>query len=193
MTARAAAMLRQMDRTTARWYLPIIGREKGRFVASLIKRHCPRRALEIGSLIGYSTILIAGNLPPGGRLVSIEVSPYLARITERNAEAAGLGPRRRRRGEGRVRVIAGDARRVIPFLRERFDFVLIDAAKGEYLDYLRAVEPRLTRGALVVADNTGIFRRELRGYLTRVRTSGRYESWEKDFGEDAMEVSHFLG
>lgn len=185
MTARARAMLRQMDRTTTRWRLPIIGKEKGRFVARLIQRHRPRRALEIGSLIGYSTILIAGNLPPGGRLTSIDVSPYLARIAERNAEAAGF--------EQRVRVIAGDARRVIPFLRERFDFVLIDAAKEEYLDYLRAVESRLARGALVVADNTKIYRRELRGYLAHVSTSGRYESWEQDFGKDAMEVSCFLG
>lgn len=185
MTARARAMLRQMDRTTGRWRLPIIGKKKGRFVARLIQRHRPRRALEIGSLIGYSTILIAGSLPPGGRLTSIEVSPYLARITERNVEAARLKPR--------VRVLEGDARRVIPFLRERFHFVLIDAAKGEYLDYLRALEPRLTRGALVVADNTRIYRRELRGYLTRVRAGGRYESWEQDFGEDAMEVSRFMG
>ncbi|MBI4608513.1 MAG: class I SAM-dependent methyltransferase [Candidatus Rokubacteria bacterium] len=193
MTKRAQAMLAQMDRATARWVLPIIGREKGRFVARLIARERPTRALEIGSLIGYSTILIAASLPPGGRLVSIEVSPYLARITERNVEAAGLGPRRQRRGEGRVRVIAGDARRVIPLLRQRFDFVLIDAAKQEYLDYLRALEPRLKRGALVIADNTKIYRRELRRYLSRARTSGRYASREQDFGKDAMEVSRFLG
>lgn len=178
-------MLAQMDRTTARWFLPIIGREKGRFVARLIAEHRPERALEIGALIGYSAILIAANLPPGGRLTSIEVSPYLARITERNVAAAGLKPR--------VRVIAGDARRAIPFLQGRFDFVLIDATKEEYLDYLRALEPRLARGALVVADNTKIYRRQLRDYLTRVRMSARYASREKDFGRDAMEVSRFLG
>lgn len=185
MTKRARAMLSQMDRATRRWYLPIIGRTKGRFLARLIERERPRQALEIGALIGYSTILIAGSLPPRGRLISVEVSPYLARVTEGNVEAAGVKPR--------VRVIAGDARRVIPFLRERFHFVLIDAAKEEYLDYLRAVEPRLARGALVVADNTKIFRRELRSYLSHVRTSGRYSSREQDLGEDAMEVSRFLG
>jgi len=185
VTKRARAMLRQMDRATARWFLPVIGKEKGRFLARLIARERPRRALEIGSLIGYSTILIAATLPPGGRLVSVEVSPYLARITERNVAAAGLGRR--------VRVIEGDACRVIPFLRERFDFALIDADKGEYLDYLRALEPRLARGALVVADNTKIYRRELSGYLARVRSGGRYASREQDFGADAMEVSRFLG
>jgi predicted O-methyltransferase YrrM len=178
-------MLAQMDRTTARWFLPIIGREKGRFVARLIAEHRPERGLEIGALIGYSTILIGASLPPGGRLTSIEVSPYLARITERNVAAAGLKPR--------VRVIAGDARRAIPFLRGRFDFVLIDATKEEYLDYLRALEPRLARGALVVADNTKIYRRQLQPYLSRVRSGARYASREQDFGRDAMEVSRFLG
>ncbi len=184
MTRRARAMLDQMDRTAARWFLPIIGRAKGRFIARLIEQHRPEQALEIGTLIGYSTILIAGSLPPGRRLTSIEIHPFLAGITERNAEVAGL--------KGQVRVIAGDARRVIPSLRERFDFVFIDAAKDEYLAYLRALEPRLARGALVVADNTKLFRRDLRHYLTRVRASGRYASQEQEFGKDAMEVSRFL-
>ncbi len=185
MTKRARAMLRQMDRATQSWFLPVIGREKGRFVARLVDRHRPRRAVEIGSLIGYSAIVIAGNLPPGGRLTCIELNPFMAMVTERNVDAAGL--------ESRVRVIAGDARRVIPFLGSRFDFALIDAAKEEYLEYLRALEPRLVKGAWVVADNTKIFKSQLKDYLAYVRRSGRYESREQDFGRDAMEVSRFLG
>ena len=184
MTKRARAMLSQMDRVTRSWFLPVIGREKGRFIARLIDKHRPKRAVEIGSLIGYSAIVIAGNLPPGGRLTSIELNPYMRRITERNVAGAGL--------KSRVRVIAGDARRVLPFLGSRFDFALIDAAKEEYLDYLRALEPRLAKGAWVVADNTKIFKAQLKEYLAYVRRSGRYESREHDFGQDAMEVSRFL-
>lgn len=184
MTSRARSMLAQMDRTAARWFLPIIGKSKGRFLARLIARHRPMHALEVGALVGYSTILIAGHLPRRGRLTSVEVNPLMARITKENATLAGLGRR--------VRVITGDARRVIPRLRGRFDFVLIDAAKEEYLAYLRALEPRLARGALIVADNTKRFRRELRGYLTYVRHSGRYASREREFGDDAMEVSRLL-
>jgi len=44
-------------------------------------------------------------------------------------------------------------------------------------------------GAIVVADNTGIARREVAPYLEHVRTSGRYDSRDYDFGDDAMEVS----
>jgi predicted O-methyltransferase YrrM len=96
-------------------------------------------------------------------------------------KAAGLA--------GRVRVLTGDARRLLPGLPGRFDFVLIDAAKEQYLAYLRKVEPKLAPGAVVVADNTKIFRREVRPYLDHVRGSGRYESREYDLGADAMEVS----
>lgn len=185
MTKRAHAMLRQMDRATRLWFLPVIGQDKGRFLARLIERQRPKRAVEIGSLVGYSAIVIAGSLPPRGRLTAIELNPFMAMVTERNVDAADL--------ESRVRVIAGDARRVLPFLGSRFDFALIDAAKEEYLEYLRALEPRLVKGAWVVADNTKRFKSQLKDYLAYVRRSGRYESQEQDFGKDAMEVSHFLG
>ena len=134
---------------------------------------------------GYSAILIAGSMPRGGRLTCVEQNAYLAKFVEYNADAAGL--------KGRVRVVVGDALRVLPLLRGPVDFLLLDAKKEDYLDYLRAVEPRLVKGALVVADNTGMFRRDVKPYLAHVRESGRYESREHDFGFDCMEVSVFRG
>ena len=181
MTATGERMLRLMDRATAHWHFPIIGREKGRLLRRLLRRHRPRRALEVGSLFGYSAILIGGHLPPGGRLTCLEANEYLGWSVEANVREAGLARR--------VRVILGDARRVIPRLAGPFDFVLIDAAKTQYLDYLRALEPKLRPGAVVVADNTKIFRRDVRPYLAHVRGSGRYRSREHDLGRDAMEVS----
>ncbi len=185
MTKRARSMLRQMDGATRSWFLPIIGRDKGRFIARLIDKHRPKRAVEIGSLIGYSAIVIAGHLPPRGRLTCIELNPYMSMMTEENLAAADLA--------SRARIITGDARRVLPFLGSRFDFALIDATKEEYFEYLRALEPRLAKGAWVIADNTRIYRSQLKDYLAHVRRSGRYESREQGFGEDAMEVSRFLG
>ena len=121
-------------------------------------------------------------MAPGGRLVCIEAHPFLATLVEANIEEAGLARR--------VRVVTGDALRVLPLLPGRFDFVLIDAAKEDYLDYLRQLEPKLSPGAVVVADNTGIFRRDVSPYLDYVRsTAGRYKSREYEFGDDAMEVS----
>jgi caffeoyl-CoA O-methyltransferase len=185
MTKTATRMLRLMDRAVTEWTLPVIGREKGRVLRRLLLEHKPTRGIEVGSLFGYSAILVAGHLPRGGRLVCVEQNPYLAKFVEYNAKNAGLG--------SRVRVVAGDALRVLPLLRGPVDFLLIDAKKEDYLDYLRAVEPRLRKGALLVADNTGMFRRDVKPYLDHVRAGGRYESREHDFGFDCMEVSVFRG
>ena len=186
MTKRARRMLALMDRATTLWHIPVIGRAKGRVIRRLIDRHRSTRAIEIGSLLGYSAILVAGAMPPKGRLTCVESNPYLAKFVKSNAEVAGLGRR--------VKVVVGDALRVVPLLPGRFDFVLIDAAKEDYLDYLRQLEPKLARGAVVVADNTGIFRRDVAPYLEYVRDPhGRYASREHDFGDDAMEVSVFRG
>jgi predicted O-methyltransferase YrrM len=161
MTARARRMLALMDRATTHWHIPVIGRAKSRLLRRLIERHRPRRAIEIGSLLGYSAIVIGSALPPRGKLVCVEANPFLASLVEANVEEAGL--------RRRVKVVTGDALRAIPLLSGRFDFALIDADKQDYLDYLRQLEPRLTPGAVVVADNTGRHRPARRGTLSRVR------------------------
>lgn len=185
MTKKARRMLALMDRATSLWHIPVIGRPKGRLIHRLIERHRVQRAIEIGSLLGYSAIVIAAALPPRGRLTCVEMNPYLARFVKSNVQGAGLG--------GKVKVVVADALRAIPILGGRFDFVLIDAAKEDYLDYLRQLEPKLAPGAVVVADNTGVYRREVAPYLEHVRRDGRYASREYDFGDDAMEVSILRG
>jgi len=122
-------------------------------------------------------------MPPRGRLTCIEANPFLAYLVRANAAEAGLARR--------VRVISGDALRVIPLLPGRFDFAFIDAEKSDYLDYLRQLEPKLVPGAVIVADNTGIARREVAPYLEYVRAGDRYDSRAYDFDDDAMEVSIF--
>ena len=170
-----------MDRATRYWHIPVVGRAKGRVLRRLLDRHRPTRAIELGSLLGYSAILIAGSMPPRGRLTCIEANPFLAWLVRANAAEAGLGRR--------VKVIAGDALRVIPLLPGRFDFAFIDAEKSDYLDYLRQLEPKLVPEAIVIADNTGIARREVAPYLEYVRDGGHYDSRAYDFDDDAMEVS----
>jgi len=182
LTTRADRMLALMDRATSLWHIPVVGRAKGRLIRRLIEQRQPRRAVEIGSLLGYSAILIGAALPADGRLICLEVNPYLARFAAGNAEEAGL--------KRKVKVMVGDALGLIPLLPGRIDFVFIDASKEQYLDYLRGLEGKLAPGAVIVADNTGIYRREVKPYLDHVRNaSGRYTSREHVFGADAMEVS----
>src|ERR1700675_4709610 len=109
MNKRAEKMLRLMDRAVTEWHFPVVGREKGRVIKRLLAKHAPTRGIEVGSLFGYSAILIAGNMPRGGRLTCLENNPYLAKFCQSNADHAGL--------ESRVKVVVGDALRVLPFLR----------------------------------------------------------------------------
>ena len=182
MTKKQTRMLALMDRATSLWHIPVVGRAKGRLLRRLIERHHCESAVEIGSLLGYSAILIAAALPPRGRLVCIERNDFLAMTVKWNVEEAGL--------TRKVKVINADALRAVPLLSGRFDFAFIDAAKEDYRDYLRQLEPKLRPGAVVIADNTGVFRRDVKPYLEYVRDpGGRYTSREYEFGDDAMEVS----
>jgi predicted O-methyltransferase YrrM len=185
MTKRAKQMLRLMDRAVTQWHIPVIGKEKSRVIKHLLAKHAPTRGIEVGSLFGYSAILLAGNMPSGGKLTCVENNPYLAKFCQSNTEHAGL--------KDRVKVVVGDALRVLPFLRGPVDLMLLDAEKEDYLDYLKAVEPRFVKGALIIADNTGIYRREVKPYLSHVRGGAPYTSREYDFGFDCIEVSVFKG
>jgi predicted O-methyltransferase YrrM len=75
-----------------------------------------------------------------------------------------------------VAVVKGAALKVIPRLDGPFDFVFIDAWKLEYLDYLRAVEPKLKPRAIIVADNVIQFADEMRDFLDVVRNDPKYQS-----------------
>src|SRR6266550_629335 len=164
MTKKAKRMLALMDRATTLWHIPVVGRAKGRIVRRVIERHGSQRGIELGALIGYSAILIASAMPPKGRLLCVEVNPFMSWMAQANANEAGVGRK--------VKVVTGDALRVIPMLPGRFDFAFIDAEKEDYLEYLRQLEPKLVPGAVIVADNTGIARREVAPYLESVRTGG---------------------
>ena len=175
----AEKVLAEIEEMTKNGFLPIIGPIKGSFLADLINKYKPKSALEIGSLVGYSTILIALNLPAGSKLTTIEKSPGLVKIAKRNIEKAGLPEK--------VKVVEGDAIKVIPKIKANFDFVFLDAEKSEYLDYLRLIEPKMAKKCIVVADNVGVFKTTLSDYLTYVKKN--YKSRTHDFGFDAVEVS----
>lgn len=161
--------------------LPILGPRKGKLLAETVRKHKPKHILEVGTLIGYSAILMAGELPPGARITCVEVSADNAAKARQNFAEAGVADR--------IEIVVGPGKAVIPTLKGPYDFMFIDAAKEEYLDYIKAAEPKLAKNAVVVADNVGIFRKEVGPYLDHVRKDGGYTSETHDFGSDAVEVS----
>lgn len=170
-----------------RSFIPSIGPEKGKILARLVRDKKPKRILEVGALYGYSAILMAKNAPEA-EVVTVEKSSENAGITRNNVKRAGF--------EERVRVVEGDAVGILPGLKGPFDLVFLDANKGEYLRYLKAVEKKMSKGCVVVADNVGIFKDEMPEFLDYVRNRGRYKSRTVETllefstaEKDAMEIS----
>jgi predicted O-methyltransferase YrrM len=181
MTEKAASVLREIENLSMREFLPIIGPLKGRYLVDTLKKVNAKTVLEIGTLVGYSTILMAENLPPGGMVHTIEIDPTLAHLARRNIEAAGL--------VGRVEIHTGDALDIIPLLDIAFDMIFIDASKEDYLKYLKRAENKLKSGGALFADNAGVFADSMRAYLDYVRRSGVYTSKYHAVGSDGVEIS----
>lgn len=171
-------ILEEIEEISKNQFLPIIGPVKGQVLAKLITKKRPKKILEVGTLVGYSAMLMAMHVPKA-KIITIEKSPGLAKIAKRNVAKAGLSKR--------IKVVQGDALEVIPRLRAGFDFIFLDAEKSEYLQYLRLAEIKMNKKCIVIADNVKIFANTLSEYLAYVRK--RYKSRACDFGFDAVEVS----
>ncbi len=161
--------------------LPIIGPEKGEVLVNVVRQYQPQRILEVGTLIGYSSILMAQSLSPDGEIITIEIDPLMAKLARENFAAVGLAER--------IELVLGDAREVMPLLKGEFDLLFLDAVKKDYLTYLRLTEPKLAPNAVVIADNVKMFAPQVSDYLAYTGNSGKYQSIICDFDFDAVEVS----
>jgi predicted O-methyltransferase YrrM len=191
MNEETRKVLKKLDRMSEKESLPSIGPVKGKIIADIIEDHKPGKILEIGTLYGYSAILMGSMLPQRqnqGKVTTIEIDTESSNIARKNIEDAAL--------DEKVEVIFGDALDIIPKLNEKFDMVFLDGTKEEYFKYLKLVEKNLEKGAVVVADNVGIFETSMQDYLEYVRNSRRYDSkvleTELEFDnntKDAIEIS----
>jgi predicted O-methyltransferase YrrM len=175
------AVLREIEELSKRTFLPIIGPVKGKHLVDTVRRFNVKNVLEVGTLIGYSAILIASNLPQEGRVVTVEMKAKSAKLAEENILKAGLADK--------IEVHIGNALTVIPRMNGRFDMVFLDATKDEYLEYLKLSEHKLERGGVVFADNVKMSAHEMRDYLDYVRNSGRYKSEYVDVVFDGVEIT----
>jgi predicted O-methyltransferase YrrM len=174
-------VLKEIVGMAKKQFLPIVGPKKGKVLAEVVRRCKPRRILEVGTLTGYSAILIGKELKSDANLTTIEIDANEAKIAQENIKKAQVLPT--------IDVIVGDAIKVLPKLTDKFDMVFIDAEKTEYLAYLCLVEKRLHKGSVIVADNAGIFADQMKDYLDYVKSSGKYRSEYLAVDEDGLEVS----
>ncbi|MCW5907563.1 MAG: O-methyltransferase [Chitinophagales bacterium] len=121
------------------------GHVQGLFLQLLSQMIKPQRILEIGTYTGYSAICLAKGLPENGLLYTIDINEELTPMVERYIAKAQLSDK--------VKLLTGDARKLIPQLNEIFDLVFIDADKVNYTAYFDLVIDKVRPGGFIVADN----------------------------------------
>ncbi|XP_075041680.1 catechol O-methyltransferase B-like isoform X2 [Mixophyes fleayi] len=173
-----------------------VGDKKGEILDAVVLETRPRWVLELGTYCGYSTVRIARLLPPGARLITIEMNPHYAQVAKEVLQHAGL--------DTQVELLLGSTSALIPQLKkkfdiEKFDLVFIDHWKVSYLPDTKLLEESdlLRAGTVLLADNVTC--PGAPDYLQYVRNSPRYQSQyypaqlEYLQVEDGMEKSIFLG
>lgn len=126
-------------------YAPIVQRSTEQFIVTLMQMLKPHRVLEVGTAVGYSAILMADNLPEESKIITIERYKKHADIAVDNIFASG--------NEKRIQVIEGEAAEVLHWLEGDFDFIFLDAAKGQYIEFLPDILRLLKKGGVLLSDN----------------------------------------
>jgi predicted O-methyltransferase YrrM len=138
-------VLAEMETQARRDSIPVVVPATGQLLEVLAMVKGARRALEIGTAIGVSTLYIARGLAEGGRVVSYEVDEARHAAARDYMERAGLVER--------VDLRLQDARQGLREFEGTFDFAFLDGVKAQYGDYFEAVLPLLDSGAVLVVDN----------------------------------------
>ncbi len=124
---------------------------QGSFLAMLIKLCGAQNAIEIGTFTGYATLWMAGALPAGGRLHTLELDPQIA------SRAGGYFAEWE--GENITQHV-GKAAAILQSLKGPFDFAFVDADKKGYENYIDLLLPKMPPGGLIAADNV-LFKEEV--------------------------------
>jgi caffeoyl-CoA O-methyltransferase len=118
----------------------------GRLLETLVFALRPRLVVEVGTYAGYSALAMAAALPPGGRVVTLELEDAHADFAQRHVDASPYGDR--------IEIVRGPALASLAQLDGPYDLVFIDADKTGYPDYYEAALAKLAPTGLIVVDNT---------------------------------------
>ncbi len=138
-------MLDIIEREALDSYVPIIRKEMQSFLKLLLAMQKPMRILEVGTAVGFSAILMAEYDPVPCEITTIENYDKRIPIAKENFKRAGK--------EGQITLIEGDAADVLKTLKEPYDLIFMDAAKGQYIHFMPDIIRLLKNGGVLVSDN----------------------------------------
>ena len=138
-------IIERIEQEALEGYVPIIRKETQSFLKVLLLMKKPLRILEIGAAVGFSAILMSEYMPEGGHITTIENYEKRIPVARRNFERAGR--------EGQITLLEGDAYEVMKTLDGFYDFIFMDAAKGQYIQYMPEAVRLLAPEGVLLSDN----------------------------------------
>lgn len=141
-----SAFLTRLEREAHAEHIPIIRKEMQSLLQMLLLLKKPMNILEVGTAVGFSALFMCEYAPEGCRLTTIENYEKRVVLARENIRRAGR--------QEQITLIADDAARALPALESAsFDFIFMDAAKGQYLHFLPDVLRLLKDGGVLLSDN----------------------------------------
>mgnify|MGYP005963588659 CR=1 FL=1 len=132
-------------REAVRSGVPIVRRETAALIKTMIALKRPERILEVGTAVGYSALIMAGVMPENAHITTIEKYEKRIPIARENFKRAGM--------EEKITLLEGDAGEILGALSGSFDFIFMDAAKGQYIHYLPEAIRLLAPEGVLMSDN----------------------------------------
>ena len=142
---RGSEALHMIEKEAVRDDVPIIRKETGELLRILLQIKKPERILEVGAAIGFSSVFMGENTGKNTHITTIENYPPRIERAKANIVLAGM--------EDKITLIAGDAAEVLKGLSGSWDFIFMDAAKGQYIHFMPEVMRLLAPGGILVSDN----------------------------------------
>lgn len=125
--------------------IPAIPKETAKFLSVILSIKRPKNVLEIGTATGFSASLISRYLAEDGRITTIDRYDIMLNSAKKTFGFMGI--------EDKVTVLEGDAAEILPTLTGKYDFIFLDAAKGQYIYFLPYIEKLLDVGGILIADD----------------------------------------
>jgi predicted O-methyltransferase YrrM len=138
-------ILDTIEKEALQSFVPIIRKEMQSFLKLLLQIKKPKRILEVGTAVGFSTILMAEYNPVKSEIVTIENYEKRIPIAKNNFKRAGK--------YDQITLYEGDATEILRELDGEFDLIFMDAAKGQYINFLPEVLRLLSKDGILVSDN----------------------------------------
>ena len=138
-------LLDKIEQEALNAFVPIVRREMQSFLKVLLAVRRPIRILEVGTAVGFSALLFCEYAPEGAQTTTIEKYEKRIPVARENFRRGGK--------EAQITLLEGDAAEILSSLTETYDFIFMDAAKGQYIHFLPDVMRLLEVGGVLVSDN----------------------------------------